>query len=263
MKDEDILEKFELEKWRTFSIGSYKIPKKFVKKVGDFYKYYDTQSKRGGQIDNRVSFPSTENYKEALAKSEYLKKFSYLEEFPVVIANRPRWEFFNNGLDEDYMRKGCIFFDFFYPSLGLVVELDGKTYHSEKADRARDSYCRSELGLRVLRLESFGKDNERSWKKDIKRLEDTIKEIEDHGGSEFSYSYSSYLVQSWREEYKDEVKFIEAAENKYPSKFTSSDPIIIVNCDKSKKNIFNKVFLNRVNKIVKTLYKKEIAINFR
>lgn len=261
MKDEDILEKFELEKWRTFSIGSCRIPKKFVKKVGDFYEYYNTQEKRNGQIDNRVSFPTTENYKGALAKSEYLKKFSYLEEFPVVIANRPRWEFFNRGLETE--GKGCIFFDFFYPSLGLVVELDGKTYHSEKADRARDSYCQAELGIQVLRLESFGGENERSWKKDIKRLEEVVKGIEDRGGSEFSYSYSSYLVQSWREEYREEVKFIENAENKYPSKFTSSEPIIVVNCDKSKKNIFNKVFLNRVNKIVKTLYKKEIAINFR
>lgn len=47
------------------------------------------------------------------------------------------------------------FVDFFFPEIGLVVELDGKQHEppdQKEADRIRDEYITNKLGYRVIRI---------------------------------------------------------------------------------------------------------------
>lgn len=264
MKDEDIVEKFSLEQWRTFDLHGHRVLKKYFKDGNPI----DVMAGRCSQIDKRVEFPTTANFKEFIQESKILKDLDWIEEFPVIITNRKRWKEYNKGLGEDIESKGCMFFDFSIPKYNIIVELDGKSYHNELVDRARDTYCMWELGHPIIvRLESFGKYDEKRNRAEIKRLEKVVKErikLEKSGiNTEFQYSYREFLAKSWREEHKEEVEFIERLETKYSSKFNSPEPLIVVSCKKEMKSKLNKLFLNKVNNILKVLYKKEIAVNFR
>lgn len=272
MKDSVILEKLNLLVYNTFDLFGYRIPKKAIKDFKDGrHLELDIQQFRQKQLELRLNYPTTYNFKKCLSEDKFLQDLFYIEEFPVVISNRESWENLNSGLDS--INKSCIFFDFFCPQYNLIIELDGKAFHSsnniqqnfelESKDHMRDKYCNTELGAYVLRLKSFGKvQNENKIEIDL--LKNTIKQLQPNNSNKYHYDYSKFILTKWKLEHKSELDFIENIEQHFNNKIENDNcPIVIIKMNKEYKSIITKDFINKVNNIFKIIYNKTIDIRFK
>jgi hypothetical protein len=269
-----ITDEFLVEKLRSifdnecFNLFNYKIPKTVNRTTTGNYSWnIDIEDFRNKQLEQRFKYPTTDNFKFALEKNEFLKNIGFIEEFPLVISNKEHWWQLNNNLSTS--NKCCLFFDFYYPQFNLIVELDGQAFHSNKKDPmlrikqenedlARDLYCKSELGATIIRLKSFGKYNERKNNTEIKLLENTIKNLQNNNNY-YTYNYDNYLLNNWKNSYSNELSFITWVEENYSKEIYSKKHNITVCCD------YNVLlddlnFRNNIDQLFKTLFNKYITI---
>ena len=277
-----ITDEFLVEKLRgifnesLFNLEGYSIPKFATRQEGTSGLVIDIEDFRNKQLEQKFYYPTTDNFKFALKKSEFLKSISFIEEFPIVILNRGLWESLNNTLSTKY--KSCLFVDFFCPQYNLIVELDGAAFHSnnsnfelkieqETKDRMRDAYCRMELGTNIIRLKSFGKYNERKNNAEIKLLEKTIKSLQNNNNNNnyYKYDYDNFLLDNWKNTYSNELSFITWVEENYTKNIYSKKDLITINITHENYNpILDDInFQRNIGLFVKLFFDKKIIINYR
>ena len=275
-----ITDNFLLEKLRSildnslFDLDGFKIPKYTIKSDSTEKLTIDINKFRNKQLEQRCYYPTTDNFKFALEKSKFLKNIDFIEEFPIVILNRGLWESLNNTLSTKY--KSCLFIDFFYPQYNLIVELDGRAYHSsgnsldlkieqETKDKMRDIYCSLELNTNIIRLKSFGK-RQPSNDIEIKELESLIKQLQSNSNTK-PYNlnlYYEYLLKDWKEKHKEELSIISKIDTNCKKKIEDSNvksvSVYLRNENKSK---FPESLLYRTKELFSLLYGKTLEILYR
>ena len=272
-----ITDDFLVEKLRSifneslFNVEGYSIPKFATRQEGTSNLVINIEDFRNKQLEQRCYYPTTDNFKFALEKNEFLRNIDFIEEFPIVILNRSLWESLNNTLSTKY--KSCLFIDFFCPQYNLIVELDGAAFHSsnsnfelkieqETKDKMRDQYCRMELGTSIIRLKSFGKYNERKNNAEIKLLEKTIKSLQNNNNY-YTYNYDNFLLDNWKNTYSNELSFITWVEENYTREiYSKRHNHIAVDCSY---NVLldDLIFRNNVDQLFKLLFNKVVIINIR
>ena len=274
-----ITDEFLLEKLRPtldnnlFDLDNFKIPKYTIKFDNTENLIIDINKFRNKQLEHRFYYPTTDNFKFALEKSEFLKNISFIEEFPIVILNRGLWESLNNTLSTKY--KSCLFIDFFCPQYNLIVELDGRAYHSSKnnlnlkieqetKDKMRDIYCNLELNANIIRLRSFGK-RQPSNDIEIKNLENSIKLLQANNTKPYNPNlYYEYLLKDWKEKYKEELNLINKIDTNCKKKIEDySVKVINVYLRKENNSKFSESLLYRTKELFSLLYGKMLEILYR
>ena len=275
-----ITDDFLLEKLRSvldnnlFDLDGFKIPKSTVKISKNKVSKVDIQYFRNKQLEQRCFYPTTDNFKFALEKNEFLKNIGFIEEFPLIISNKEHWWQLNNNLSTS--NKCCLFFDFYYPQYNLIVELDGAAFHNNKQDPmlrikqenedlARDLYCKAELGATIIRLKSFGKYNERKNNAEIKLLDKTIKSLQNNNNY-YTYNYDNFLLDNWKNTYSNELSFITWVEENYSNEIYSSitSEITINLLSEYYNPILDDInFQRNIELFVKLFFDKKIIINYR
>lgn len=270
-----ITDDFLVEKLRDifnenlFNLEGYSIPKFASKEEEAGNLVIDIDKFRSKQLEQRVLYPTTDNFKFALEKSEFLKNIRFIEEFPIVILNRDLWESLNSTLSTKY--KSCLFIDFFYPQYNLIVELDGRSYHSnnsdtnlkieqETKDNMRDAYCKIELGANIIRLKSFGK-HQPANDKEIKELENLIKQLQTNNVKSYNSDlYYNYLLNNWKNNYKDELNLINKIEEKYSSSlYSGNKSSVTIHCNNNRL-LADLKYQHNIKWIFKLLFNKLIKI---
>ena len=272
-----ITDDFLVEKLRSifneslFNVEGYNVPKFATKQEGTSNLIIDVEDFRNKQLEQRCYYPTTDNFKFALEKNEFLKNIDFIEEFPIVILNRGLWESLNNTLSTKY--KSCLFIDFFCPQYNLIVELDGAAFHSsnsnfelkieqETKDKMRDQYCRIELGTNIIRLKSFGKYNERKNNAEIKLLEKTIKSLQNNNNY-YTYNYDNFLLDSWKNTYSKELSFITWIEENYSKEvYNPNINSLTVTCSFLMYNTVSQL-LHNINDMFKLFFNKRVFIKYR
>ena len=182
---------------KVFKIGDYTVPKFIHTKSCNSF---DLEKKREESLlesknPNNTAF---EEFIERLKNSTYKRgELDYIKEFPLLIDTYTYRDIAKlrlspelAGCDEVY-NKSFILLDYFFPKLGIAVELDSH-YHDDRKplDLVRDIYSESFYGISTIRVDGYGvrgdtiEDNKFNNK--FKRLvKDIIKhktEVIDKGG---------------------------------------------------------------------------------
>ena len=88
--------------------------------------------------------------------------YRYVREFPIIIEDRDLWEILveQTGIIDKKDSKYFLL-DYFFPYLGLIVEIDSQ-YHKYRKnyDYARDLYIKNKYGIDTVRFYEYGKDDQ-------------------------------------------------------------------------------------------------------
>lgn len=109
------------------------------------------------------NFEKDMNTSITILKGNDSKCLEYVKEFPIIIEDRGLWNDILNNFqisDVDIINTNYFFLDYFFPYLGIIVEIDSN-YHNIKGrgyDQARDLYIRITHGFQTLRFYEYGKD---------------------------------------------------------------------------------------------------------
>jgi very-short-patch-repair endonuclease len=276
-----ITDDFLVEKLRDifneslFNVNGYKVPKyatKFFNCKTDSI-IININEFRNKQLTQRNLYPTTDNFKSALYRNDFLRNLDFIEEFPIVILNRKLWETLNDF--DDAKCKSCLFFDFFYPKYNLIVELDGQAFHSslepelkfelESKDNSRDFYCKYEFNANIIRLKSFGKCQQPSNDKEIKKLENLIKQLQACNTKPYdSNLYYKYLLKDWKEKHNEELNLINKIDINCKKKIEDNNvKAVNVYLRKENKYKFSENLLYRTKELFSLLYGKTLEILYR
>lgn len=149
------------DKFYTAYIGMYFVPRKV--KINN--KLIDVVFNREKAILNDKSSYSI-NFKNLIDNNYNIKGYyNYIEEFPIIIENTSLWNNILNSfsvrLDDSIRNTRYFLLDYFFPYLGIAVEIDSK-YHKAKIiyDKARDIYVERVYGIIIHRYYEFGSNDE-------------------------------------------------------------------------------------------------------
>lgn len=149
---------------KTFKIGEYYTVPKYIHTKS--CNSYDLEKKREESLlesknPNNIAF---EGFIERLRTSTYKKgELDYIKEFPLLIDRsvyqdiaRLRLPSELAGCDEIF-NKSFILLDYFFPKLGIAVELDSH-YHDQRKplDLVRDIYTETYFGISTIRVDGYG-----------------------------------------------------------------------------------------------------------
>lgn len=158
---------FSTKEEDTFDIdglGLYKCPKflQILTKSNSSIKNLETDREERLKDSTLCNNKTFEDFISRLVKSTYKGgELLYIKEFPLPV-DREKWRSicrkrFNNILGEVYW-KNYVVLDYFFPVLGIAVELDS-SYHEDDKDSLRDIYVKQDYGITTIRIKSYGTGN--------------------------------------------------------------------------------------------------------
>lgn len=137
------------------------------------YSTIDLYSKRKNMLKKAQDNRSSENFKKNVLE-RYFKGYKYVQEFIFLIEDINLWKTCNKDIqDKKLLCKNYVSSDFYFPSLNLIIELDGSIWHDYHKDKARDEYLKKVYpGLRIYRIINFNNSEEMiiKIKKDLDNL---------------------------------------------------------------------------------------------
>lgn len=145
-----------------FTVDDYQFPKYIGSADVQFYRDEDLKSIEDGGLDSQFSRDFRNQVDNIILSSREKEPFLYVQEFPVKIENKERWEKIlkDFGLtDARYARQKYFKLDYFFKHTGLVVEIDSN-YHNKIYDAARDEYLKITYGLETIRIFESPKDSD-------------------------------------------------------------------------------------------------------
>jgi very-short-patch-repair endonuclease len=146
----------------TFTVEDYQFPRYIGPADVQFYRNKALKSTKNGGSDSQFSENFRNRIDNIINYSEDTRPFLYVQEFPVKIENKERWEKIlkDFGLtDARYLNQTFFKLDYFFKHTGLVVEIDSN-YHNKIYDAARDEYLKITYGLKTIRIFEFPKDSD-------------------------------------------------------------------------------------------------------
>jgi hypothetical protein len=198
-----------------WDLGKYRVPYVYPKKYLASFGEYGGNNKdhREKLLKNNKELPNCIKFKEFLENK--FKDLEYIEEFPVPIVSSVWEDFYKElgGLDGKEINKKWFSLDFYFPEYNTAIQLDSIMGHSGNLsirDIAEDRYLASRHGIKTIRSSKLQFKN--LEQEEFNRLE---KEIESLKKSLFTFDYNETFCKIFREEFKQELEFIESNLIKY------------------------------------------------
>lgn len=178
-----------------------------------FPKHLKTSSNKLIDLElNRNQCLSQGSYWSPNFKKVLVSKFKFLkfhQEFPFIVENLSLWEYLSNKYKiKDKNRINYFLADYFFPDLGLIVEIDSNL-HELNYDRARDEYLMRAWGIQILRFFEFGKTIE-DTRKYLSKFQKTISSLPKRN---FMLNYSESMVNLFYERNKKYISILTTIEN--------------------------------------------------
>lgn len=268
------------DKFYTSCIGMYFIPRKV--KINN--KLIDIVFNREKAILNDKSSYSI-NFKNFIDNNYNIKEYNYIEEFPIIIENVSLWNSilnsFSVSLDDSIRNTRYFLLDYFFPYLGIAVEIDSK-YHKVKViyDKARDIYVERVYGIITYRFYEFGNNDEHAipYINLFNRITNSIiNRFKSNNLSirEIPINYSKTIIGNFIKDNKKALEFVDnlikfigftefflkrsiTVNLKQLSRVTNEISGIPYN--KLKQTSFEKLFLDNISNLVCGIYQK--VLNF-
>lgn len=258
---------------RNYVIGMYFIPRKV--KINN--KLIDIVFNREKAILNDKSSYSI-NFKNFIDNNYNIKEYNYIEEFPIIIENVSLWNSilnsFSVSLDDSIRNTRYFLLDYFFPYLGIAVEIDSK-YH-----KARDIYVERVYGIITYRFYEFGNNDEHAipYINLFNRITNSIiNRFKSNNLSmrEIPINYSKTIIGNFIKDNKKALEFVDnlikfigftefflkrsiTVNLKQLSRVTNEISGIPYN--KLKQTSFEKLFLDNISNLVCGIYQK--VLNF-
>lgn len=198
-----------------WNLGRYRVPYVYPKKyLASFGEYGgNNRDHREKLLKRNKELPNCIKFKEFLGNK--FKDLEYIEEFPVPIVSSIWEEFYKEleGQDKKEINKKWFSLDFYFPEYNTAIQLDSIIGHSGNLsirDIAEDRYLASRYGIKTIRSSKLQFKN--LEQEEFNRLE---KEIRSFGKSLFTFDYNEIFCEIFREEFKQELEFIESNLIKY------------------------------------------------
>ena len=171
----------------TFQVGPYRIPKSILpKNPGPKIKLLDS---RQSQLIKGQTNPNNQGFEIFLISNPDLPPC--IRELPIIPSEESQKNFY--------------LLDYFFPTLGLAIELDSKTYHQKSKDQEKTKDLKL-LGINTLRVYGFWDPIQR------KNLEGYVKSsIKSCKKSSlpFPIDYTTRLIKDFRAIHKDALRILE------------------------------------------------------
>lgn len=162
----DLIKNFVLRNnYYSFYIENYAIPK-VLNTINK--KNINIYQKRNESLMRRESSYSKKFYEDienSLKNSKLYNKDLYyhsIKEFPIIIENRELWNNILNYLNigvESSINTNYFLLDYFFPYIGLCIEIDSDYHNSKKLyDQARDIYIKTYYGIDTIRFDKYGEN---------------------------------------------------------------------------------------------------------
>jgi very-short-patch-repair endonuclease len=146
----------------TFTVDDYQFPKYIGSADVQHYRDEDLKSIEDGGLDSQFSRNFRNQLSDIIGHADDTRPFLYVQEFPVKIENKERWEKIlkDFGLtDARYLNQTFFKLDYFFKHTGLVVEIDSN-FHNKIYDAARDEYLKITYGLKTIRIFESPRDSD-------------------------------------------------------------------------------------------------------
>ncbi len=245
----------------TFELGGYILPR-YVGKVNLY------ESRKSELLGHNSSF--CKNFENDLSK--FIKSFGnkekdyfdHIKEFIIPIEHIDFWTRILDELNlpEKHISRFTGFFklDYFFPSLGVVVEIDS-SYHFNKAlyDLARDTYLSSIFGIKTIRLLNYG-ENKNNWNTNYSIFTSEFRSIVAHKKflgispkNRVSLDFSISIGQNYVRNNKTAFEYIVKLREKLGMKFLVNKTL-----DIKKDDSYEKEFWLNLESILDLVYKKKV-----
>lgn len=171
----------------TFQVGSYRIPKIILpKRPGPPINLLES---RQSQLIRGQTNPNNQGFEIFLAGNPDLPEC--LRELPIIPSEESPKNFY--------------ILDYFFPSIGLAIELDSKTYHQTSKDQEKTKDLRL-LGIDVLRVYGFWDPTKR---KDIENYVRSSIIGRKENKIYFPIDYTSRLIKDFKVVHKEALDILD------------------------------------------------------
>lgn len=201
----------------TFLIDQYVLPRVIYSKNGNELKLKKLREKYLESGETNINVLVLKNY----LKNNF-QDLDYIQELPIPML-------------DSFLCYRCL--DFFFPYLGLGIELDSHYHDYSKLDDSRsDLYVYKKFGIKILRLRLA---SELSRDSDLRKLEKTIKKskpLDFKWPLDFTYS----IADTQKKKYKEEFLELELLEKQYSDGLYNGNLIISVEQESKLKHILRR-----------------------
>ena len=171
----------------TFQVGPYRVPKIIPpKKPGPLINLRES---RQSQLIRNQTNPNNQGFEIFLVRNPDLPEC--IRELPII--------------PPEESQKNFYLLDYFFPTIGLAIELDSKTYHQKSKDQEKSKDLEL-LGMDVIRVYGFWDPVQR------KNLEENMRKIilgRKESKIPTPICYSSEIIKNFRKKHKKALEILE------------------------------------------------------
>lgn len=141
--------------------GGYIIPR-FITSYNGKNRINISLNREHALLNNNSSF--SQKFEQDILRHKILSQYQYIKEFPIFIEDKCSWnnalDYFGEDLNSDKRNVNYFLLDFYFPYLGVSVEIDSGYHKSRQSyDLARDTYIKRVYGIETFRFFEYGKDD--------------------------------------------------------------------------------------------------------